>query len=117
MTQKTAKLAEGLERRVSSGSEWTKPDGLDWLTRDAPTDFETLIYTPVVCLILRGSKTTFLGDRRYVLQAGDSIIVSHDLPVRSRITEASKPQPYLSLVARLDLSELQSLEDEIRLEA
>lgn len=95
------------------GSKQPQVPGLIFIRRTEPTDIEASIYDPLVCLILQGGKETIIGDRRVEVTAGSCIIVSHDLPVVARITEASPEVPYLALVVRLDLSELRSLYDEV----
>lgn len=97
-----------------SGRDTDPVPGLRLFRRESPTGFETSVYDPLVCLILQGSKQTKIGDRTYRVQSGDSIVVSHGLPVASRILEASPEVPYLGLIARLDLSELRNLDHEVR---
>lgn len=82
--------------------------GLTLLSHPRSTAFESSIYEPVFCLILSGGKATTVGDQSFSLSAGKSLLVSHDLPVRSRITGA----PYLSLLVELDLRLLRTLVDE-----
>lgn len=86
--------------------------GLTILCRDAESDLEAVVYDPVVCLILQGSKVTSIGDQTAVLRRGDALLVSHDLPVVSRITSASAREPYLALILSLDLSLVRSLYDQ-----
>jgi AraC-like DNA-binding protein len=83
------------------------------LNRLAPSKMEVQIYEPVLCLILQGAKTTSIGDQVVQLKAGDALVVSHTLPVVSRITHASKQNPYLAIVLMLDLHIVQSLSDQI----
>ncbi|MEO0325821.1 MAG: AraC family transcriptional regulator [Myxococcota bacterium] len=87
--------------------------GLSFYRRTAPTEFQAFVYDPLVCLILQGTKETSVGDRMLRASAGEHIVVSHDLPVVARITEASEDRPYVALIARLDVSELRSLHDEV----
>ena len=70
--------------------------GLSVLCREALSDIEASIYEPVLCLILQGSKVTSIGDQAVELGPGDALLVSHDLPVVSRITKASAREPYLA---------------------
>ncbi len=86
--------------------------GLTILCREAESDLEAVVYDPVVCLILQGSKVTSIGDQTAKLWPGDALLVSHDLPVVSRITEASARAPYLALILTLDLSLVRSLYDQ-----
>lgn len=87
--------------------------GLLILRHLRPTTLEATIYDPVICLILRGEKQTMLGERSVRFGAGESLIVSHSLPVVSRVTKASRAAPYLALIASLDLSRLRSLHHEL----
>lgn len=80
---------------------------------DTITDFNAVVYNPVVCLILQGSKITAIGDQITTLHVGDILIVSHDLPVQSKITSASLTEPYLALVLSLDLSIVRSLYEQV----
>lgn len=73
------------------------------------TDFEATIYEPVVCLILQGRKETTFGGRTFRMGAGECVLVSHDLPVVSRVVEV----PYVALLLRVELDTLRGLYDEL----
>jgi AraC-like DNA-binding protein len=75
--------------------------------------FEAIVYNPVICLILQGKKEMYLGNQYISLDRGDALLVSHDLPVTSKITEASPERPYLALILSLDLSILRSLYEQV----
>lgn len=83
--------------------------GLRLLRHRVRTAFEATIYEPVLCLILQGRKKTTFGERTFDLGAGECLLVSHDLPVVSRITQA----PYLALLLDVELDVLRSLHDEL----
>lgn len=87
--------------------------GLSVFCREAPSDIEGFVYEPVICLILQGSKATSIGDQLVELRPGDALLVSHDLPVVSRITKASAEEPYLALILSLDLGMVRSLYDQV----
>src|SRR5690606_23470203 len=53
-----------------------------------------------------------LGERTIRFGAEQALIVSHELPVVSRITQASKENPYLALILGIDLHVIRSLRDE-----
>ena len=78
-----------------------------------PTTFECAIYQPIMCLILQGSKETVIGGISTRFGPGQSLIVSHDLPVVSRVTEAQPDKPYYALVCGIDLGIVRSLHDKI----
>lgn len=77
------------------------------------SEFESVVYRPVVCLVLQGAKDVAIGDQSVTLHEGDALIVSHDLPVQSRIISASADQPYLALVISLELGLVRSLYEQI----
>lgn len=105
-----AERAARLAPQTTGGEPLTSEliPGLTLLRHPRRTAFEASIYEPVFCLILEGAKETTVGDRTCRLEAGHGLVVSHELPVLSRITRA----PYLSLLLDLDLPLLRSLEDE-----
>lgn len=74
---------------------------------------EAVVYNPVICIILQGAKETTIEMQSVKLQAGDALLVSHDLPVVSKITLASTELPYLALILSLDLGVIRSLYEQV----
>lgn len=56
----------------------------------------------MVCLVLQGGKQVAMGTRTFAFAAGDSLLITADVPTVSQITHASVAAPYLSLVLELD---------------
>ena len=79
----------------------------------APTDLECFLYQAVVCLILQGRKETLVGPRTLDYGAGASLIISHDLHVHSRITEARMDAPYVALVLMIDVDIVRDLREQL----
>lgn len=77
------------------------------------TVFEAVVYNPVICLILQGRKEMNVGQQFVELREGDLLLVSHDLPVASKITQASTERPYQALIFSLDLSILRGLYEQV----
>ena len=77
------------------------------------TVFEAIVYNPVICLILQGQKEMSVGQQFIKLDEGDVLLVSHDLPVTSKITQASAERPYQALIFSLDLSILRGLYEQV----
>ena len=75
--------------------------------------FEAVVYNPVICLILQGRKEMSVGKQFIELDEGDVLLVSHDLPVASKITRASADRPYQALIFSLDLSILRGLYEQV----
>jgi AraC-like DNA-binding protein len=100
----SAEMIKGVETEIA---------GL-YLHRQArPSPFEATVYHPVICLNLQGRKQVANGDRSVEFGVGQSLIVSHDLPVAARITEASPEQPYLAIIVALDIAILRDLSGQI----
>jgi AraC-like DNA-binding protein len=104
-------LATSYYASINSGTP--RLPRLSVLRREAPSEIEASIYEPVMCLILQGSKVTSIGDQIVELHAGDALLVSHDLPVESRITMASASKPYLAAILSLDLGLVRSLYEQV----
>jgi AraC-like DNA-binding protein len=74
------------------------------LTTVRATTTSGLVYTvsrPLVCLVLQGSKHVTMGTQAFDFSAGDSLLITADVPTASKITRASVAAPYLSLVLEL----------------
>jgi AraC-like DNA-binding protein len=85
------------------------PSGLHFLRHCAPTGQEATVYRPLLCLVLQGAKEVGTSKRTLRVADGQSLVVSHALPVVSRITEAAPDRPYVALVFPVDLDLLRSL--------
>ncbi|MGC4118506.1 MAG: AraC family transcriptional regulator [Myxococcales bacterium] len=84
-------------------------DGLVLLQQDRPSPLEASLYEPVLCLILQGRKQLSLGAQTLSFGPGECLLVSHDLPVSSRITAA----PYLALVFEVEVATVRKLREEV----
>ncbi|PWE28591.1 AraC family transcriptional regulator [Pararhodobacter marinus] len=97
------------EAQLPQGALAHAPSGLHLLRYAAPTAQTATLYRPLLCLVLQGAKQVSTGTRSLTVTQGQSLIVSHALPVVSRITEATVETPYLALVLPLDLDLLRGL--------
>lgn len=70
--------------------------------RNEPTDLKKCFYTPLAILLLQGSKQTIFGDREFTFGAGQYMVCSVDIPLMSRIKNATKENPCIGLVVELD---------------
>jgi len=85
------------------------PSGLHFLRFAAPTGQDATVYRPLLCLVLQGAKEVGTSQRTLRVADGQSLVVSHALPVVSRITEAARDRPYIALVFPIDLDLLRGL--------
>jgi AraC-like DNA-binding protein len=89
-------------------------DGLLILSHRKPSDHLAQVYDPVVCLVLQGAKEVNTTERGHPVEAGQFLVVTHDMPVVSRITHASPHEPYLALIASLDHEVLADLRHHVQ---
>lgn len=85
-------------------------DGLTLIRAAAPGGIEHAIARPLACLVLQGRKQVTTGARTLAFGAGDSLLISADMPTSSQITGA----PYLSLVIDLDFALIAELVEDMR---
>lgn len=76
--------------------------GLTTVYATAPSGLVHDISRPLACLVVQGGKRVAMGARELVFGAGDSLLVTADVPTVSQVTRASAAEPYLSLVVELD---------------
>ncbi|MEM7426815.1 MAG: AraC family transcriptional regulator [Pseudomonadota bacterium] len=91
------------------------PSGMYFLRQSAVTVQDVTIYRPLLCLVLQGAKEVSTSARTLTVADGQSLLVSHTLPVTSRITRAEPDRPYVALVFPLDLDVLRSLAADVTL--
>ncbi|GGF78574.1 AraC family transcriptional regulator [Azorhizobium oxalatiphilum] len=87
----------------AAGLAQTPVPGLTTIRATTPTGLAHGIPCPLVCLILQGTKQVTLGIETFTFNAGESLLITADVPTVSQITRASPEEPYLSLVLDLDV--------------
>lgn len=89
------------------------PSSMHFLRHTAPTGQDATVYRPLLCLVLQGAKEVGTNSRSLRVGQGQSLVVSHALPVVSRITEAAADLPYVALVFPIDLDLLRGLAPDV----
>ena len=97
-----AELARRIMQSVAKDSTAQIQPGLFLSRYSAPSKPAHLVYEPVMCVIAQGSKEVLVGAKRYRYDAAHYLLASLELPVTSRIVQASPAKPYLGV--RLDLN-------------
>jgi AraC-like DNA-binding protein len=97
-----------------AGLAQTPIQGLTTIRSMAPTSLAHAISCPLVCLVLQGNKEVSFGTRTVAFGAGDSMLITADIPTASQITRASSTEPYMSLVLELDLPLIAELTMEMK---
>jgi len=97
-----------------AGVARTPISGLTTIRATAPSDLDYAISRPLACLVLQGTKHVTMGSRAFTFRAGDSLLITADVPTVSRITRASITLPYFSLVLDLDPAVIADLAVEMK---
>lgn len=92
----------------------TPVPGLTTICATTPSDLQYAMSRPTFCLVLQGSKEVATGAQTFTFSAGDSLLVTADVPTVSQITRASIAAPYLSLIVDLDLAVIAELTVEMK---
>ncbi|MBD3894656.1 AraC family transcriptional regulator [Halomonas sp. ML-15] len=93
----------------SDGLAPTPVPGLRTMCLNAPGGDLHSVYRPLICLILQGAKRSMIGNKERLFSAGQSVIVSADMPVIGRIVQASQREPYLAVSIELEMANLREL--------
>jgi AraC-like DNA-binding protein len=107
-------LKQAVQRHTESQSDAavgvvTPVRGLYLVRRTSPSELEHTVVQPLVCLVLQGCKKVSLSSGTSSYAAGDTMIVTGNVPTVSRISKASVADPYLALAFDLDFSVITDL--------
>jgi len=92
----------------------TSIDSVALLREASPSPLQHAITKPLVALVLQGRKRVTMGARTFEFGAGESLLITMDVPTVSQITTASAAAPYYSFVMQLDLGVITDLLSEMR---
>nr|WP_295889391.1 AraC family transcriptional regulator [uncultured Devosia sp.] len=97
----------------STGIAQTQIPGLSVVRETMPTALQFAINRPLVALVLQGSKRVSQGAMTFDFSAGESLLISADVPTTSQITRANRAEPYVSVVLELDIAIITDLVSEM----
>jgi AraC-like DNA-binding protein len=88
--------------------------GLSTIRALAPSDLAFAISRPLVALVVQGAKHVTMGTQGFAFGAGESLLITADVPTVSQITRASPAAPYYSFVLELDPAVIAELAAEMK---
>lgn len=97
-----------------SGIAPTPIPGLTIIRATRRSELDYAISRPLVCLVAQGTKQVTMGSQSFSFGAGDTLLITADVPTVSQITRASAGEPYLSLVMDLDPTVIAELATEMQ---
>jgi AraC-like DNA-binding protein len=83
--------------------------GLTTIRATTPSELQYAISRPLIALVVQGSKRVMTGRRTLDFGAGDSLLITADVPTVNQITRADASVPYYSLVFDLDPAVIEGL--------
>lgn len=97
-----------------SGIAPTPISGLTIIRATRRSELDYAISRPLFCLVAQGTKQVTMGSQSFSFGAGDTLLITADVPTVSQITQASAGEPYLSLVMDLDPTVIAELATEMQ---
>lgn len=91
------------------GNYPTSISGVRIVRRNNPTEFLRCFYDPSCILVLQGVKNMLYGDENIVYTKGKYVVSCTDIPVSSRVVEASEENPFVVLILELDSNIISNL--------
>lgn len=91
------------------GNYPTSIRGVRIVRRDNPTEFMRCFYNPSCILVLQGLKHMLYGEENIVYTKGQYVVSCTDIPVTSRVAEASFEEPFVVLILELDSNIISNL--------
>ena len=103
LARKIASFMGSIEKKI------TDPPGLTLVRRTTLTVPACMTYEPSIAVIAQGKKSVELGATTFIYGESRYLLTSVDLPIVSRVVEASEEVPFLALALRLEMSVVREL--------
>jgi AraC-like DNA-binding protein len=91
------------DRAVAEGDTRTEIPGLRLYRRSAPSACTSAAYEPSLVVFVQGQKRINVGKTIYLCDGSNFLLTSIDLPVVSQVVAATKDEPILGLVLKLEM--------------
>lgn len=95
-------LRDLVEKQWFSDGPECAIDGLRLTRSLEPSGTIRALYQTSFCMVLQGAKISAIGDTAFQYGQGECLFASVNVPVTSRIVEASADKPYLALSLSID---------------
>lgn len=109
MTISREELVKRITRLVPQDGLWEAFPGSVLRRLSTPNERVHSVFKPSFCVMAQGSKEILLGEEVFRYDPGHYLITTVDLPVVTRVVEASEEEPYLGFQLHLDQSVVASV--------
>lgn len=93
----------------------TSIDGVKIVKRNETTDFLRCFYNPSCILVLQGLKNMLFGDENIFYTKGQYVVSCTDIPVSSRVAEATSEKPFVAMILEINSNTINELIIEMNL--
>ncbi|WP_440905661.1 AraC family transcriptional regulator N-terminal domain-containing protein [Catenovulum sp. SX2] len=90
-------------------------DGLTMHIRNSTTEPLHCVYTLSLAVVLQGAKILSIENDVLSCKAGQSMLTTFDLPLVSHVSQASRHQPFIALLLKLDYNKILQTAAELNL--
>lgn len=97
------------DRAAGEGDVGTAITALRLYRRSAPTACASAAYEPSLIVFLQGRKRINVGKTTYVCDASNFLLTSVDMPVVSQVIAATKKEPILGLILKLEMTAVREI--------
>ncbi|HBT25282.1 MAG: hypothetical protein PWP37_1038 [Thermotogota bacterium] len=77
--------------------------------RESPTEPNSYMLPPGICIAVQGAKRVLLGEEYYIYDVKNFLLTSLDLPVTAQVIETSREKPYIGMTWEIDMKILTEL--------
>jgi AraC-like DNA-binding protein len=109
-----ARMRSDLARKIAAhsqldGREATGIPGLSLYRKSAPTECTSAAYEPELIVFAQGEKRINVGGTTLICDNSTFLLTSIDMPVISQVTKATREEPILALLLRLDMPSVREI--------
>lgn len=103
MNSKYEEIRDIILRNIpEAGNYPCKIKGVHLVRRDNPTEYLRCFYNPTCILVLQGKKQMLYGNNNLIYGKGQFVVSCTDIPVSSRVAEATPEKPFVVLILEFD---------------
>lgn len=92
-----------------AGNYPTSVKGVRIVRRNEPTEFLRCFYNPTCIFVLQGKKHMLYGSENLIYGKGQFVVSCTDIPVSSRVLEATEDEPFVVLILEFDSNLISNL--------
>lgn len=116
LNTKLEALLKNLNNRLNPGESVELYPNYRLFTANGTNCPVSVLYQPMLCLVLQGEKEVTVGEQVYHYGPGDFFINSVELPISTRIVDSTEDNPYVSLTIELQAERIaQIISDSLQL--